>query len=388
MSHVLLSLCNVQLRRAPMLALLDLDTSDVSTVILPEALANSQGVTGLALSEAFLFVAVPIVEGAGSDAQPEHSSLFVFDRHDLTLRTRYVFERGIDVHSLWVEGDRLWAVSTGTDELLQLVLDDAEVRSESVVWRPEPDGPRADVHHLNTVARVSGDLLVSGFGPRTGERLRTANDGFVVRVEDGRRLASGIDQPHSLAEVAGALVICESRRMSVRRLDGEKSLRLSGYTRGLCVADDSLLVGVSRGRLGSQGDDITENPGDPGEIAGSCAIVRCRPDSLEVEAVVDTAWLGMEIYDLLPVEGVGRWPVSNRPESDRELLTELWSAFDATSRRMKHALQLSAERKRLLEEARQALGRERDKTRSAAREVAPEQALAKRRRLEAAPDRR
>ena len=63
MSHVLLSLCNVQLRRAPMLALLDLDTSDVRTVTLPEALANSQGVTGLALSEAFLFVAVPIVEG-------------------------------------------------------------------------------------------------------------------------------------------------------------------------------------------------------------------------------------------------------------------------------------------------------------------------------------
>jgi hypothetical protein len=152
----------------------------------------------------------------------------------------------------------------------------------------------------------------------------------------------------------------------------------------MCLAGDRLLVGVSRGRRGSQGDDVTENPGDPGEIAGSCSIVRCRPNSLEVEAVIDSAWLGMEIYDLLPVQDVSGWPVRDPPDSDRELLTELWSAFDATSRRMKRALQLSAERKRQLEEARQAFAREREKAQSVAPEIAGERTRARSRRKKAA----
>lgn len=367
-----------------MLALLDLRTSELAVLAVPDVLRSSRGITGLAASDRFVFAAAPIVESPAGRGSPQPSSLFVFDREDLALRGRYVFERGIDVHSLWLEEARLWAVSTGTDEVLELVLDGPEVVSETVAWRPEPDGPREDRHHLNAIRRFDGRLLVAGFGPKSGEAWSSANDGFVHDVERGRRIAAGIDQPHSFAAVDGRLVVCESRGMTVRALDGPPSQRLPGYTRGLCADDGSLLVGVSTGRVVSKSADLVGNPSDPGEAAGSCSIARLSGDAWDPEAIVDAAALGREIYDLLPVDGVGSWPVVPEAEWRRETLEALWNAFDATSARARRAERVGADRKASAAKARRELERERARADTAAGELAALRQLGEEQREELA----
>jgi hypothetical protein len=58
-----------------------------------------------------------------------------------------------------------WGGPTGTDELLRLGLDaDGRVTSEEIVWRAESD-ERADRHHVNDVAVVGCQLLVSNTRP-------------------------------------------------------------------------------------------------------------------------------------------------------------------------------------------------------------------------------
>jgi hypothetical protein len=89
---------------------------------------------------------------------------------------------GRDVHSIVADAGGMYAVSTGTDELLRLSLDvDGRVVSEEIVWRAESDGERADRHHVNDVA-VSGlsswsPVSVRGQGRRPGRAHGMASFG-------------------------------------------------------------------------------------------------------------------------------------------------------------------------------------------------------------------
>src|SRR5207253_3546036 len=122
-------------------------------------------ITGLAACERYVYAVLQPDRARTPDALS--STLLVMERRDLTLRSAYAFRAGADVHSLCVKDGVLYAVSTGTDEVLELRLRDGRVVAEAPFWRPEPDGPREDVHHLNAVACWSGGLVVTGFGKKS-----------------------------------------------------------------------------------------------------------------------------------------------------------------------------------------------------------------------------
>jgi hypothetical protein len=116
----------------------------------------------------------------------------VRDHGSLHGRWRYPFTVGRDVHSICTDDRSLYAVSTGTDELLQLDLDgEGRVKTEQVVWKPDPQTERADLLHLNDVAVIDGRLLISGFGPRPGPNpWQDARGGFVRSTPDGRSFSA------------------------------------------------------------------------------------------------------------------------------------------------------------------------------------------------------
>src|SRR5436189_48553 len=90
-------------------------------------------------------------------------------------------------------------LDTFTFQVLELRRKGAQVVSETCRWRPDPAGPRQDMHHLNSIYLWKDDLLVCGFGKKGNERWDSARDGFIVSLLRGESLASGLDQPHSLA---------------------------------------------------------------------------------------------------------------------------------------------------------------------------------------------
>src|SRR5262245_9004683 len=119
--HVLVSFCNLKARGCPALGLLDTATFEFRVLALPDGVPRTSGLTGLALSELYLFaVAQPI---AHTEATPDSASaLLVFDRKNLALIRRHEFHTAADVHSICVNGSRLLAASTGTDEVVEVML--------------------------------------------------------------------------------------------------------------------------------------------------------------------------------------------------------------------------------------------------------------------------
>jgi len=91
--------------------------------------AAAAGITGLAASSDFLFFPVQRADVTGVSAIVALRRATLEPAAVTSLRAR-------DVHSLSAAADALFPVSTGTDEVLELTLDEPEVVRESVVWRP------------------------------------------------------------------------------------------------------------------------------------------------------------------------------------------------------------------------------------------------------------
>jgi hypothetical protein len=290
----------------PALGLLDTATSAIRILELPKEVPPSKlsqraGIHGLAVSQRYVYAVL--------QKDPAPSELLVLDRKDLRLLDRYVF-RAENVHSLCVSGEVLHVVSTGTDEVIELRMRGSEVISETVYWRPDSEGQRADIHHLNAICAWRGDLLVSGFGKKPGQDWGLTRDGFIANVTRGEMIASGIYHPHSLLTIGDEITYCESGKRAVRIIGRDQTKRLPGYTRGLCLAGQKIFIGTSVGRQVSKSTGTLYNPQhSSGAPAGQCTVCRLSADSLEIEEIIDLGAYGYEVYDLLPVEGTSRWPV-------------------------------------------------------------------------------
>lgn len=308
-THLLVTFCNVRQPGRAALGLLDLESFDFASLDIDLDLPSAGGITGAGLSERHVFVIAQSSDRARDGDRRRPSLLLILDRRDLAVVTRYEFRLGVDVHSIWLDEPSLYCVSTGSDELLRLEIRGSEVAGETVVWGPEPDLPREDVHHLNAVQKWRGDLVVSGFGRRSGDPWTSATDGFVHDVTADRRIAVGLQHPHSLLVHDDQLLVCESHTRQIRELGGARvSPTLPGYTRGLCAVGADLFAGTSRRRVVSKRTGLVNPAGDTGE----CAIHHLSGDTLALQRSADLGDYVDEIYDLIPVSGVASWPVRSK----------------------------------------------------------------------------
>jgi hypothetical protein len=317
---ILLSFCNVTIPGRPALGLLDLDTSRFRVLQLPAELPQPVSVTGLSASPHYLYAALQRPRSAPSE-------LAVFDRCRLSLVNHYRCRSAVDVHSLWVSGETLYAASSGTDEVLALRMRGPHVQEEAVFWRPDPRGTRIDTYHVNGLCEWGGDLLVSGHGRKTGARWSSADSGFIFNISRGERVASNIYHPHSPADLGHTLAYCESSRMMVRFLEDGRCLRLPGYTRGLCRVGNELFVGTSVGRQVSRSTGLINNPTEEGVPQGQCSIVRLSAEDLTATQTIDLGAYATEIYDLLAVEGTNAWPTATVSNNSLMDLTDELAAL-------------------------------------------------------------
>jgi hypothetical protein len=153
-------------------------------------------------------------------------------------------------HDLLRDGPHLVVVSSGTNSILWIDLSGRVVRA----WRAPG---RGDAWHLNCLAMTNGHLLVSGFGKFGSDRDWVGNadraTGFLTNVSTQEDVLTGLRCPHSPRVVGGAWLVCNSARGEVVQIDPAdgsvlRRQALGGWTRGVAVLDDFLLVGVSAHR--------------------------------------------------------------------------------------------------------------------------------------------
>ncbi len=98
-------------------------------------------------------------------------------------------------------------------------------------------------------------MIFSAFGEfeeERGYKSKTNGAGFVRELTGGRTLISGLSQPHSLVPDGDRLVLANSECKEIREYaaDGRlvRTAELNGYTRGVCIGQDMLYVGLSCSR--------------------------------------------------------------------------------------------------------------------------------------------
>lgn len=151
-------------------------------------------------------------------------------------------------HSVAVHEGKFYIGSTGNDAVVEL---DPATGAERFCWRAN-DGEEDSIH-VNAVFWHGDDLCISCFGPRGEDGMwSSAVDGTIRNLTQDSVMVDGIYHPHTASWQENEIWWCESSRQIVHRRTGDQLAIDRGYTRGLVVTPDRLVVGVSGGRRRSQ----------------------------------------------------------------------------------------------------------------------------------------
>jgi len=213
------------------------------------------------------------------------TELLVYD--DRGVERYYRFDGFGSPHDIAWSGSQFLVVASIQNTILWI----SRTGDVERVWSAPGE---ADSWHINGLARAGDEWYVSVFGRFArhrgwAEELR-GTSGLLLRISDNKEICTGLSQPHSPRFADGKWLICNSATREIVQIDPgsgkiERRLKLDGYTRGLAVFDDVLLVGESAGRYA-----VTR------ANAAICAIDR------KTWKVVDRTELkAKEIYELLPV---------------------------------------------------------------------------------------
>lgn len=153
-----------------------------------------------------------------------------------------------DIHDVLFENGQIWLISSTHNHILELNQDGVEKKR----WK---FSSIEDSWHLNCLARWQGRMVFSAFGEfhaYRGYKEGTERTGFVQDLETGRKLVTGLSQPHSLALLNDDLLLANSQTGSIRQYAAKGILirekQLNGYTRGIAITEQFIYVGLSASR--------------------------------------------------------------------------------------------------------------------------------------------
>lgn len=236
--------------------------------------------------------------------QGQSSILASVNVKEARIANYVVLEKCKDPHSLVYSKDYVYVTSTGTNEIYRIMYKEGDLGQEELFWQYPDVGYEKDEVHLNGLALDENDFIASCFGPRKKEG-GWADEGRIFHIESGVSIRSGLNQPHTPIVNNGRLMFAESAANRVflyHKLGSswkkEKDIVLSGYTRGLALQEQSLLVGVSASRKlsRSQGRFLYES-----HNSGDSELVVIDLATTKPLASFDLLPFGREPYDVLVI---------------------------------------------------------------------------------------
>ena len=245
-----------------------------------------------------------------------------------------------DPHSLVYLGGYVYVVSTGTNEIYRVLVDDEKLGNEELFWSYPEVSCEQDEIHLNGLTVDNGNLIASCFGPRNAEGS-WGSDGRVFYIESGRTIIDTLRQPHSPIVSNDHLLVAESAAFKVHvyrktdtRWEPERAISLSGYTRGLALSGDELVVGISASRelSRSQGKFLYAKQSEP--MDSKLVAVDLRTG--DISWFLDLLLYGREPYDLCAIDRQADLLSETESVRNRIRNMEYWVARNAADMGMMH----------------------------------------------------
>lgn len=156
-----------------------------------------------------------------------------------------------DAHDIHMHRDKVDIVSSYRNAVIGFSLRDRAVVSEHIL------DPKAELDHWhpNDLCEIDGDQWVSCFAdPKEGLNWHDQRDGrgFLLNLRTRERIGR-FTFPHSPMPCPEGIYVCDSGTSSVVLIDQRgaelKRKQLSGFTRGLLIEHEFVLVGTSTHRL-------------------------------------------------------------------------------------------------------------------------------------------
>lgn len=176
----------------------------------------------------------------------EYSEIIVYHQ-DGSIRS-LIHNEISDIHDIYIHNEHVYAVSTGTNEVVKMsLLGEIQHRFSFPC--------KADSWHLNCLELWRDRLVVSAFGKfdeHRGYKNNTKGRGMVFDVESGAIVLDTLSQPHSPKSDGDHLYVCSSEDKAIWVKDGSdpdvRKLQLDAYVRGLCIAGQTIYAGLSKSR--------------------------------------------------------------------------------------------------------------------------------------------
>ena len=182
-----------------------------------------------------------------------YAELKIYSRENL-LHT-ILYEEIKDAHDICMFHEYIYIVSTGTNEIMR-------INSHYEIEKKYSFDGTGDAWHLNCLVIINEKLCVSAFGKFKKHytyKGNTLENGFLMEVESQKKLISKLSQPHTPVYLNDKIYICDSEKKSLKifsNLDYKllQEIFFDRYTRGLCVDEKYIWVGLSAQR-GSDTED-------------------------------------------------------------------------------------------------------------------------------------
>jgi GT2 family glycosyltransferase/glycosyltransferase involved in cell wall biosynthesis len=174
------------------------------------------------------------------------NSLFIYGEKTFVLNNSSIaFD---DIHDVLLFDENLFIVGTAGNEIISVDLNGTELQR----WIFPGEN---DARHVNCLGVWNKNIIFSAFGDFLETRSykgKTTGAGYVQDLMSGNKLITGLAQPHSLYGVGENLLVANSEKKQLLEYSSSgallRSKQLNGYTRGICISEDVIYIGLSRSR--------------------------------------------------------------------------------------------------------------------------------------------
>lgn len=235
MNKVIVSFCNTEIPlHQSSKILIDLDTGEQIHILS----GIKGGTTGITIDDNYFYA----LNQWGSTFTIQDRKTFIIIKKEKFLNT-------FDPHSIAVDNDIIYSVSTGDDSIRWYVFD-AEKNTIELKETYFELFTGKDTQHINCIDVYKGDVYFSAFGKSPTGDFADAINGYIYNVSIKEKVVEGIYHPHSLLIIDGNIYYIESALCNIKLLD--KTIIDAGdyscYLRGLAFTDDYIVAGSSKNR--------------------------------------------------------------------------------------------------------------------------------------------